>query len=76
MWGRGAGIGVASGDAGLVMGGINSNSVVGRDVCDLGAGLGLAGIAAALCGARSVVFYDREPLALQCCLLSAEVVLV
>ena len=24
--------------------------VVGRDVCDLGAGLGLAGIAAAICG--------------------------
>lgn len=51
---------------------LRGNSVVGRDVCDLGAGLGLAGIAAALCGARSVVFYDREPLALQCCLLSAK----
>ena len=44
----------------------------GKSVCDMGAGLGLAGIAAALCGAESVAFYDREPLALQCCLLSAE----
>ena len=44
----------------------------GKKVCDMGAGLGLAGIAAALCGAESVAFYDREPLALQCCLLSAE----
>ena len=47
-------------------------AVAGKDACDLGSGLGLAGIAAAMCGAREVVFYDREPLALQCCLLSAE----
>ncbi|KXZ50506.1 hypothetical protein GPECTOR_16g681 [Gonium pectorale] len=45
--------------------------VAGRTVADLGAGLGLAGIAAALAGAREVVLLDREPLALQCGLLSA-----
>jgi TolA-binding protein len=44
--------------------------VAGKKVADLGAGLGVAGIAAALAGAAEVVLLDREPLALQCALLS------
>ncbi|KAL3149551.1 hypothetical protein ABBQ32_002330 [Trebouxia sp. C0010 RCD-2024] len=46
--------------------------VKGKRVCDIGCGLGLAGIAAALAGAREVVMLDRETLALQCSLLSAQ----
>ncbi|KAL3132844.1 hypothetical protein ABBQ38_006769 [Trebouxia sp. C0009 RCD-2024] len=46
--------------------------VKGKRVCDIGCGLGLAGIAAALAGAREVVMLDRETLALQCALLSAQ----
>jgi predicted nicotinamide N-methyase len=46
--------------------------VRGRRVADVGAGLGVAGIAAALAGAHEVVLLDREPLALECARLSAE----
>ena len=40
--------------------------VKGKRVLDLGCGLGVAGLAAALGGAKEVVMADREPLALQC----------
>ncbi|GFH16959.1 uncharacterized protein HaLaN_13485 [Haematococcus lacustris] len=50
--------------------------VRGKRVADLGSGLGVAGIAAALAGAREVVMLDREPLALQCGLLSAQATLM
>jgi len=40
--------------------------VEGKRVLDLGCGLGVAGLAAALGGAKEVVMADREPLALQC----------
>jgi len=45
--------------------------VRGLRVADLGCGLGLAGVAAALAGASEVVFLDREPLALQCAISNA-----
>lgn len=50
----------------------NPKLVAGKRVADLGAGLGVAGLAAALCGASEVVFLDREPLSLQCALLNAK----
>lgn len=50
----------------------NPDLVRGKRVCDIGCGLGLAGIAAALSGAKEVVMLDREPVALQCSLLSAQ----
>ena len=52
----------------------NDPSIVqGKQVADFGAGLGLAGVAAGLSGASDVVFLDREPLSLECCLLNAQV---
>lgn len=48
----------------------NPQLVAKLRVCDLGSGLGLAGMAALLAGAKEVVFYDQEPLALLCSLLT------
>eukprot|EP00898_Chlorokybus_atmophyticus_P000058 jgi/Chlat1/1052/Chrsp110S00057 len=45
--------------------------VRGRTVCDLGAGLGLSGLAAALAGAKEVVQMDKERLALYYAMHSA-----
>jgi predicted nicotinamide N-methyase len=49
-----------------------SVDVRGCRVADFGAGLGLAGVAAAMAGAGEVVFLDREPLSLECCMANAE----
>jgi len=46
--------------------------VKGKRVADIGCGLGIAGIAAAISGASEVVFLDREPLALQCAVMNAQ----
>lgn len=44
----------------------------GKSVCDVGCGLGLAGLVACAVGAKRVVLYDREPLAVACARLSIE----
>lgn len=46
--------------------------VAGRRVADLGCGLGVGGVAAAMAGAAEVVLLDREPLAIQCALINAK----
>lgn len=48
----------------------NTQLVANLRVCDLGSGLGLAGVCALLAGAKEVVFFDQEPLALFCSLLT------
>ena len=49
-----------------------SIDVQGQHVADFGAGLGLAGVAAGMAGAKEVAFLDREPLSLACCVANAE----
>ena len=49
----------------------NPELVKDKRVIDLGTGLGLAGIAAAIAGASEVVLTDREPKALYCVLCAA-----
>ena len=50
----------------------NPHYVKGRRVLDFGAGSGVAGIAAALAGAREVVVCDNDPLALLACQRNAQ----
>ena len=49
----------------------NPELVRGKQVIELGAGVGAPGIAAVLSGARDVFITDREPLSLECTALSA-----
>ena len=45
--------------------------IAGKRVCDVGCGVGTAGIAAGLAGAREVILADRSPLALECAMAGA-----